>query len=282
MQIIITFAVKTQKIHNNKMEIKDNRLEAFKRLLDILDELREKCPWDREQTMESLRNNTIEETYELIDAITEGDFDEIKQELGDLMLHVVFYSKIAEEQEEFNITDVLNFLCDKLVFRHPHIFGDKKASSSEEVRHIWEEVKLKERKKKRGVLDGVPVSLPAMVKAYRMGEKAASAGFDWENKEDVWHKVKEEIGEVEAEMMELEQGGDNMEEMEGEFGDLLFSIINASRLYGVDPEMALERCNKKFITRFRHIEKRAEEAQKTLSDLSLEQMEAWWQEAKNK
>lgn len=254
----------------------DNRkTEAFGRLLDILDELRVKCPWDREQTMESLRNCTIEETFELTDAIAEGDYDGIRQELGDVLLHIVFYAKIADEEGRFDIADVINFLCDKLVYRHPHVFGDVDADNPTQVMQNWEQLKLKEKKKKKGVLSGVPRSLPAMVKAFRIGEKAASAGFDWEQKEDVWEKVREEVGEVEHEIAAADR-----DRMEGEFGDLFFAMINAARLYGIDPEMALERSNKKFIRRFNHIEDRAEEVGKPLRELSLDQMEAWWQEAK--
>lgn len=255
--------------------MEDKRLKAFGRLLDILDELREKCPWDREQTMESLRNCTIEETFELADAIADKDYDGIRQELGDLLLHVVFYAKIASEQGRFDISDVINSLCDKLIFRHPHVFGTVEADNPQQVMHNWEQLKLKEKKAKRGVLSGVPRSLPAMVKAYRIGEKAASAGFDWEHREDVWEKVKEEIGEVEKEIAAADR-----DRMESEFGDLFFALINAARLYGIDPEMALERTNKTFIRRFNHIEERAAEAGMPLKDLPLNQMENWWQEAK--
>lgn len=258
----------------------DKKLTAFQRLLDIMDELREKCPWDREQTMESLRNCTIEETYELIDAITEGDYDGIKQELGDLMLHVVFYSKICSEEGRFDIAGVMEFLCDKLVFRHPHVFGTVDADNPETVKYNWEQLKLKEKKKKRGILGGVPKSLPAMVKAYRISEKAASAGFDWKNKEDVWDKVREEVSEVEAEMASKEVPAMSKDKIEEEFGDLLFSMVNAARLYGIDPELALERCNKKFIRRFGQVEKRAEEGGKPLKEYGLERLEAWWQETK--
>lgn len=263
----------------------DKRLEAFGRLLDVMDRLRAECPWDREQTFESLRNCTIEETYELVDAITDMDFDGIRQELGDLMLHVVFYAKMGDEQGRFDIADVINSLCDKLIYRHPHVFGEVDADTPDKVKFNWEQLKLKEKKRKRGVLGGVPKSLPAMVKAYRIGEKAASAGFDWEKKEEVWAKVREEVGEIEAEMCSANVKDTDTpachSRMEDEFGDLFFSMVNAARLYGVDPENALERCNKKFISRFNHIEKRAAEAGKELSGLSLDQMEEWWQEAKS-
>lgn len=265
---------------NNKTEMEDKRLEAFGRLLDVMDRLRVECPWDREQTFESLRNNTIEETYELVDAITDGDFDGIRQELGDLLLHIVFYAKMGDEQGRFDIKTVIDGLCEKLIYRHPHVFGEIDADTPEKVKYNWEQLKLKEKKRKNGVLGGVPKSLPAMVKAYRIGEKAASAGFDWEQKEDVWAKVREEVIEVENEIADLSTQPDAAARLEGEFGDLLFSIVNASRLYGVDPEMALERCNKKFMRRFGHIEKRAAESGKQLKDLNLDQMEEWWQEAK--
>lgn len=255
----------------------DSRSEAFLRLLDIMDELRVKCPWDREQTFESLRNNTIEESYELLDAIIEGDLTKVKEELGDLMLHIVFYSKMGEEEGAFTITDVLNSICEKLVYRHPHIFGDVIAESVSAVRQNWESLKLNEKGRKKGVLSGVPKTLPAMVKAYRMGEKAASAGFDWEDKSDVWEKVKEEIAEIEVEMV-----SNNKVLLEEEFGDLIFALINAARLNGIDPESALERCNKKFIHRFEHIEKRVEEQNKSIKDCDLDELETYWCEAKIK
>lgn len=260
--------------------MEDKRLTAFARLLDIMDELREKCPWDREQTIESLRNNTIEETYELADAISAADMDGIREELGDLMLHVVFYSKIGNEQGVFDIADVLNGICDKLVYRHPHVFGEITADTPAEVMHNWEQLKKREKRKKNrpgGVLSGVPRSLPAMVKALRIGEKAANAGFDWEKREDVWDKVREEACEVEAEMK-----GDSADRLTEEFGDLLFAIVNAARLYGVDPELALEKANKKFISRFNHIETSAEAAGRSLADMTLDQMEELWQQAKEK
>lgn len=259
----------------------EKQLAGMERLLEIMDQLREKCPWDREQTFESLRNNTIEETFELTDAITDGDMDHIREELGDLLLHIVFYSKMGDEQGRFDLGDVADSLCDKLVYRHPHVFGDVQADDSGTVIHNWEMLKLaekkkKERKEQRGVLSGVPRSLPAMVKAYRIGEKAAAAGFDWEKREDVWDKVKEEVGELESEI-----GAMDHEKMEGEFGDVFFALINAARLYGIDPETALEKSNKKFIHRFGHIEKRAEEQGKSLGDMNLEEMEGYWQEAKS-
>ena len=257
--------------------MENKKLSALARLLDIMDALREKCPWDREQTFQSLRNNTIEETYELVDAITGGDMKNIREELGDLLLHVVFYSKMGEEQGEFDFADVANDICDKLIYRHPHVFGSVHADTPDKVKHNWELLKLKEKNKKnRGVLGGVPRSLPAMVKAYRIGEKAASAGFDWEKREDVWEKVKEETAEVEAEM-----ASDDKNKIEGEVGDLFFALINASRLYGIDPEQALERTNRKFIKRFEHIEQVARKSGKELSEMTLEEMEDAWCEAKN-
>lgn len=253
----------------------ENKLKATARVLEVMDTLREQCPWDREQTFASLRNNTIEEAFELTDAITDGDMDGIKEELGDVLLHVVFYSKMADEQGKFDFADVCNALCEKLIYRHPHIYSDVIADSPEEVKQNWEALKLRKKSRKGGLLGGVPRSLPAMVKAFRIGEKAASAGFDWEQKEDVWQKVHEEVAEVEAEMR-----GCNRDGIEDEIGDLFFALINACRLYGIDPENALERTNKKFIKRFNHIEERATEQGKMVSDLTLDQMESYWQEAK--
>ena len=253
----------------------ENKLKATARVLEVMDTLREQCPWDKEQTFASLRNNTIEEAFELTDAITDGDMDGIKEELGDVLLHVVFYSKMADEQGKFDFADVCNALCEKLIYRHPHIYSDVIADSPEEVKQNWEALKLRKKSRKGGLLGGVPRSLPAMVKAFRIGEKAASAGFDWEQKEDVWQKVHEEVAEVEAEMRDCNRDG-----IEDEIGDLFFALINACRLYGIDPENALERTNKKFIKRFNHIEERATEQGKMVSDLTLDQMEDYWQEAK--
>ncbi|MFI3279439.1 MAG: nucleoside triphosphate pyrophosphohydrolase [Rikenellaceae bacterium] len=255
----------------------ERKLTALERLLGVMDRLRVECPWDREQTFESLRNNTIEETFELIDAIASGDMSSIKEELGDILLHVVFYSKLGEEQEAFDFGDVANDLCDKLIYRHPHVYSDVHAATPDEVSRNWEALKLRKKNRKKGTLGGVPRSLPAMVKAFRVGEKAASRGFDWEHKEDVWAKVQEEIVEVQAEI-------DNMDhdKLEGEFGDLFFALINASRLYGIDPEAALERTNRKFISRFNSMEAQAEEAGVDLAALTLDEMEAMWQKAKDK
>ena len=253
----------------------NKKLEATARLLEVMDTLRRECPWDRKQTFETLRNNTIEETFELADAITDQNMEGIKEELGDLLLHVVFYAKLGDEAGAFDYADVANALCDKLIYRHPHIYGDLHANTPEEVKANWEALKLKKKQRKSGTLGGVPTSLPAMVKAYRMGEKAAGAGFDWEQKEDIWAKVREEIQEIEAEMQ-----AKNHEAMEAEFGDLFFAMINACRLYGIDPESALERTNKKFMRRFSAIEEAAEARGKSLRELPLDEMETIWQQAK--
>ncbi len=253
----------------------DKKLKSLNRLLETMGELREKCPWDREQTFESLRNQTIEETFELVDAIGRSDYDDIKEELGDLLLHVVFYSRLGQEQGLFDIGDVATALCEKLEYRHPHIYGDVTANTTKEVKQNWEALKLKKKARKSGILGGVPRSLPAMVKATRIGSKSASVGFDWEKKEDVWAKVKEEIAEIEVEIAAKDH-----EALEGEFGDLFFALINASRLYGIDPEAALERTNRKFISRFNTMESLAESRGVSFSELSLEQMEELWSESK--
>ena len=255
--------------------MEDKRLKATARLLEVMNTLRRECHWDREQTFDSLRSNTIEETYELADAITDHNMEGIKEELGDLLLHVVFYSKLGEEEGAFDFGDVADALCDKLIYRHPHVYGDIHANTPDQVKENWEALKLRKKNRRSGTLGGVPRSLPAMVKAYRMGEKAAGAGFDWEQKEDVWDKVREELGEVEAEMK-----SGSKTDLEGEFGDLLFALVNACRLYGVDPESALERTNKKFIQRFNYMEERAAAKGHTLHEMSLGAMEELWQEAK--
>ncbi|MBR5811792.1 MAG: nucleoside triphosphate pyrophosphohydrolase [Alistipes sp.] len=252
---------------------KEEKLRATERILEVMDTLRKKCPWDREQTFESLRNNTIEETYELVDAISDNNMEGIKEELGDLLLHVVFYSKLGEEQGAFNFADVADAECDKLIYRHPHVYSDIHADTPDEVMKNWEELKLRKKKRQGGILGGVPRSLPAMVKAFRIGEKAASAGFDWEQKEDIWPKVKEEIAEIEVEMAR----GDKERTTE-EIGDLFFALINMCRLYGIDPELALERCNKKFISRFQHME--AEAGDKLFSEMSAEELDTLWRNAK--
>lgn len=259
----------------------DNRrkekLAAFDRLLTIMDELREQCPWDRKQTLESLRHLTVEETYELSDAILEGDLEEIKKELGDLMLHNVFYAKIGDEKGAFDMADVLNQVCEKLIVRHPHIYGDVKVKDEQEVKENWEKIKLKE-KGNKSVLGGVPKSLPALVKAIRIQDKARGAGFDWDNKDQVWEKVKEEVDEFEE---EVKKGADNPEVL-SEFGDLLFSLVNYARFLDLDPEEALERTNKKFIKRFQFIEREAGKQGKQLSDMTLKEMDKLWEQAKVK
>ncbi|MCO4791105.1 MAG: nucleoside triphosphate pyrophosphohydrolase [Flavobacteriales bacterium] len=252
------------------------KIEAFGRLLDIMDTLRAECPWDKKQTLESLRHLTIEETYELADAIEEGDLNEIKKELGDLMLHMVFYSKIGSEKGAFDVGDVLNSVCDKLIHRHPHIYGDVEATTEEEVKANWEAIKLKE-KGTKSVLQGVPRGLPALVKAIRIGDKARGAGFDWEQPQDVWVKIREELVEFE----DAQKSG-NQDLIEGELGDVLFSIVNFARLSNLDPEMALERTNKKFIYRFTYMENAARNMGKSLADMSLEEMEGLWNAAKHK
>lgn len=253
----------------------EERKEAFGRLLEIMERLRAECPWDKKQTLESLRHLTIEETYELADAIVKGDLQDIKKELGDILLHIVFYAKIGEEKEAFDIKDVLDAICEKLIYRHPHIFADVDANDAETVAQNWEALKLKEKGGNKRVLQGVPDALPSMIKAHRIQDKARGVGFDWEEKEQVWDKVKEEVAEVEVEMK-----ADDKDKMEGEFGDLLFSVINAARLYGIDPEMALARTNQKFIQRFNYLEEKTLMKGKSLHDMSLEEMDVIWEEAK--
>ena len=254
----------------------DKRSEAFLRLLNIMDDLREKCPWDKKQTMDSLSYLTIEETYELIDAISAQDLNEVKCELGDLLLHIVFYTKIASETNEFDIVDVIHTVCDKLVERHPHIYGDVIAQTEEEVKANWEKIKLK--KGKKSVLEGVPKSLPAMVKSTRIQEKARGVGFDWEHKDQVFEKVLEEFKELDNEI----NSGDDKAKVEKEFGDVLFSMINYARFIGVDPELALERTNKKFIGRFTYLESEVKKKQKDLLKMTLAEMDEIWNESKKK
>ena len=256
------------------MNMKDAEL-ATARLLEVMDRLRKECPWDREQTFDTLRNNTIEETYELVDAITDKNMEGIKEELGDLLLHVVFYSKMGDEAGAFNYADVANGVCDKLIYRHPHVYGDIHADTPEEVKQNLELLKLRKKQRKSGALGGVPQSLPAMVKAFRIGEKAAATGFDWQKREDVWQKVREELMEIDAEIEAQDK-----EHLTDELGDLFFALINACRLYGIDPEGALERTNKKFIRRFGYVERKAEEQGKSLRDLSLQEMDNYWDECK--
>ncbi|MDJ1502759.1 nucleoside triphosphate pyrophosphohydrolase [Xanthocytophaga agilis] len=255
---------------------RQEQLQAFDRLLTIMDELREGCPWDRKQTMESLRHLTIEETYELSDSILENDLTEIKKELGDIALHIVFYAKIASETQAFDIADVLNSVCEKLISRHPHIYGDVKADNEEQVKQNWEQLKLKEGNK--SVLAGVPGSLPALVKAMRVQEKARSAGFDWEEKHQVWEKVEEEMQEFKTAFNE--SGDVPSEAAEKEFGDLLFSLVNYARFIDINPETALERTNKKFIKRFNYLEAEAKKLGKSLQDMTLAEMDVFWEEAK--
>lgn len=251
----------------------DNKLKAFERLLIIMDELREKCPWDKKQTMESLRHLTIEETYELCDAILKDDSDEIKGELGDLMLHLVFYSKIASETNKFDISDVLNTVCEKLIVRHPHIYGDVKAETEEEVKRNWEKIKLKEGKK--SVLEGVPNSLPALVKAIRIQDKVKGLGFDWDNADQVWEKVQEELQEYKE-----EEDKNDQEKMEQEFGDILFSMVNYARFVGINPEDALEKTNQKFMLRFTKMENIMADENKNISNMKLPEMDKFWEKAK--
>ncbi|MBB3701135.1 nucleoside triphosphate pyrophosphohydrolase [Flammeovirga yaeyamensis] len=265
------------------INIKDTRLRAFKRLLDIMDDLREKCPWDRKQTLESLRHLTIEEVYELSDAILDKDMEEIKKELGDVMLHLVFYAKIGSETNNFAIDDVLNSICEKLIVRHPHIYGDIDVNDADEVARNWELIKLKEKgDKPKRVLGGVPKSLPEIVKALRIQEKSAGVGFEWDNKEDVWKKVQEEIQELEVEVKANDQGEDNLDKIEDEFGDVMFSMINYARFLKVNPSDALERTNKKFISRFNYIEDKMKEDGLSFDEASLEQMDKYWEESKKK
>ena len=252
---------------------KDHQLQAFKRLLDIMDELREKCPWDKKQTMQSLRHLTIEETYELGDAILDNDLNEVKKELGDLLLHIVFYAKIGSESNDFDIADVCNDICEKLIHRHPHIYGDVIVENEEEVKQNWEKLKLKEGKK--SVLEGVPKSLPALVKASRIQDKVKGVGFDWEESHQVWDKVQEELQELQVEVAAGDQ-----DKMESEFGDVLFSMINYARFLNINPEDALERTNKKFMKRFQYLESKATELGKPLMDMTLAEMDVFWNEAK--
>lgn len=255
--------------------IMEEALQEFRRLLEIMDELREKCPWDREQTLESLRKLTIEETYELGDAILKNDLQEIKKELGDLMLHIAFYTKIGSEKRAFTMVDVLRSINEKLIFRHPHVFGTTEVSDARQVEENWEALKLKEKGRNHKVLEGVPAAMPALVKANRIQEKASGVGFDWEYKEQVWDKVKEEVEEL---SQEIEAG--HREKMEAEFGDLFFALVNAARLYSIDPEAALERTNLKFIGRFNFLEQETLAKGKSLHDMTLAEMDLIWNEAK--
>ena len=263
-------------VNNDSITDKEKALPAFNRLLTIMDELREKCPWDREQTFDSIRNLTIEETYELADAILEGDMENTKKELGDLLLHIVFYSKIASETNTFDITDVINQLCDKLIYRHPHVFGTTQVKGSNEVVQNWEQIKMSEKQGNKTVLSGVPKSLSALIKANRIQEKVRAVGFDWEERHQVWDKVAEEMNEVKSEI----EGGDQ-EKIEAEFGDLFFSLVNAARLYNIDPETALERTNKKFMKRFGYLENKTIKEGRSLKTMTLDEMNEIWEQAKS-
>ena len=259
------------------MHTREEKIEAFGRLLDVLDELRVKCPWDRKQTNESLRPNTIEEVYELCDALMKDDKKNICKELGDVLLHVVFYAKIGSETGDFDIKDVCDRLCEKLIFRHPHVFGEVKADTAEQVSENWEQIKLKEKDGNKSVLSGVPDALPSLIKACRIQDKARNVGFDWEDRAQVWDKVKEEIGEFESEVVMMDK-----EKAEAEFGDVLFSLINAARLYKINPDNALEHTNQKFIRRFNYLEEHTLKAGRKLTDMTLAEMDAIWEEAKKK
>ena len=271
------------------MKPRQEKLEAFGRILDILDELREKCPWDRKQTTQSLRPQTIEEVYELSDAILKEDGKNISKELGDVLLHVLFYAKIGEEQGTYDIVDVINFLCDKLIYRHPHVFSTTRVADAEEVVKNWEMLKTKEKDGNRTILSGVPDALPPLLKAYRMQDKARGVGFDWEEKSQVWEKVKEEMGEYQAELDAIDAAGDDeqsrkaaFDRAETELGDYLFAVVNAARLYGLNPDTALERTCAKFKRRFTYLEEHTIRQGRNLNDMSLEEMDAIWDEAKAK
>ena len=260
------------------MHTREEKAQAFGRLLDILDELRVKCPWDRKQTNDSLRPNTIEETYELCDALLKNDEHAICKELGEVLLHVCFYAKIASEHEQFDIADVCNALCEKLVYRHPHVFGQTEGvNDAAQVSKLWEQIKQTEKDGNKTVLGGVPTTLPSLIKAYRIQDKARAVGFDWEQKEQVWNKVKEEIAEFESEIAAMDA-----DKAEAEFGDVLFSLINAARLYKINPENALERTNRKFINRFNYLESQTIQQGRDLKDMSLAEMDEIWDEAKRK
>lgn len=268
-------------MNEKAMSSREEKLQAFGRLLDIMDELREKCPWDRKQTMESLRPQTVEETYELSDAILNGDLKNVSKELGDLFLHVVFYAKIGAEKGLFDITDVANLLCDKLIYRHPHVFGERKVSGAEEVVKNWEQLKTTEKDGNKRVLSGVPVTMPPLLKAYRMQEKARAVGFDWEEKSQVWDKVKEEIGEFEEELKQSDPSDkDAMKRAQSELGDILFALVNAARLYDLNPDTALELTCAKFRSRFTYLEEHTIRQGRSLNEMTLAEMDAIWDEAK--
>lgn len=254
---------------------REDQLKAFERLLDVMDTLREKCPWDRKQTYQSLRPNTIEETYELCDALLNEDSANICKELGDVLLHIVFYAKIGSEQKQFDIADVCNKLCDKLIYRHPHVYGDVSVNSTGQVLQNWEQLKTKEKDGNKTVLSGVPSALPSVIKADRIQEKASNVGFDWKERRDVWNKVKEEISEFEAEVENMDK-----DKATSEFGDIMFSLINAARLYKINPDTALELTNQKFISRFNYVEDKARESGRAINELTLEEMDEYWNQAK--
>jgi MazG family protein len=268
----------TKKVFSTPDTNREAKLQAFDRLLTIMNELRENCPWDKKQTLESLRHLTIEETYELSDSILDGDLQEVKKELGDLMLHNVFYARIASEKNAFDIADVLNSICDKLIVRHPHVYGDVKAEDEETVKTNWEKIKLKTGNK--SVLEGVPKSLPALVKAIRIQDKARGVGFDWEKKEQVWEKVEEEMREFKTEFNAVSNEAIDKEKAMAEFGDLLFSLVNYARFIDIDPEEALERTNKKFIKRFQYLERESAKDGKKMGEMTLAEMDVYWERAK--
>ncbi len=262
---------------------REKEMQAFARLLDIMDDLREKCPWDRKQTLQSLRPQTIEEVYELSDALMAEDLHNVSKELGDVLLHVVFYAKIGQEKGAFDMADVINMLCDKLIYRHPHVYGQAKADSAGDVVKNWEQLKRTEKDGNKTVLSGVPQSLPSLIKAYRIQDKARAVGFDWDKKEDVWKKVDEEIGEFRRELSAMESGQDGAKQRaEGELGDVIFSVVNAARLYDLNPDTALERTCNKFKDRFTYLELRSKELGRDLKEMTLQEMDAIWDEAKAK
>ncbi len=275
LSMVVSFFFLTFALTMKQMHTREEKMEAFGRLLDVMDTLREKCPWDRKQTNDSLRPNTIEETYELCDALIRDDQREICKELGDVLLHVVFYGRIGEEKQQFDMADVCNKLCDKLIFRHPHVYGEAVAKDAETVLESWEQIKLKEKDGNKSVLSGVPAALPSLIKAYRIQDKARNVGFDWEDKQDVWTKVREELDELEAELKR-----EDKVKSEHELGDFLFAVINAARLYKLNPDNALELTNQKFIRRFNYIEEHSIKSNRPLKEMTLAEMDALWNEAK--
>ena len=273
--MVVSFFFLTFALTMKQMHTRQEKMEAFGRLLDVMDTLREKCPWDRKQTNDSLRPNTIEETYELCDALIRDDQREICKELGDVLLHVVFYGRIGEERQQFDMADVCNKLCDKLIFRHPHVYGEAVAKDAETVLESWEQIKLKEKDGNKSVLSGVPAALPSLIKAYRIQDKARNVGFDWEDKQDVWGKVREELNELEEEFRHEDKA-----KSEQELGDFLFAVINAARLYKLNPDNALELTNQKFIRRFNYLEEHSIKSGRPLTEMTLAEMDALWNEAK--